>query len=49
MRGICLYRTGIEETRALADQDPSVRAGRLAADVLTWWIAKGDAALRGVG
>jgi uncharacterized protein YciI len=40
-RGLCLYRTSIEETRALAEQDPSVRAGRLAVDVFTWCTKKG--------
>ncbi len=35
-RGICLYRTGLEETRALAESDPIVQAGRLAFDVFTW-------------
>jgi uncharacterized protein YciI len=40
-RGLCLYRTSVDETRALAEQDPSVRAGRLAVDVFTWWTTKG--------
>jgi len=44
-RGICLYRTGLEETRALAEQDPSVQAGRLAVEVFTWWTEKGALAL----
>ena len=42
MRGMCLYRAGVEETRRLAEQDPAVRAGRLAVDVLTWWYPKGQ-------
>lgn len=42
LRGMCLYRTSLEETRSLAEADPSVRAGRLAVDVLTWWTAKGS-------
>jgi uncharacterized protein YciI len=41
-RGFCLYRAGLEETRALAEADPSVRAGRLAVDVLTWWTLPGS-------
>jgi uncharacterized protein YciI len=41
LRGLCLYRTGLEETRALAERDPAVRAGRLAVDLLTWWFAPG--------
>ena len=40
-RGFCLFRTGLEETRALAEADPSVRAGRLAVDVMTWWTPPG--------
>jgi uncharacterized protein YciI len=41
LRGLCLYRTGLEEARELAEADPSVQAGRLAVDVLTWWVRKG--------
>ena len=41
MRGFCLYRTGVEETRRLAESDPSVQAGRMAVDVMTWWTASG--------
>jgi uncharacterized protein len=40
-RGLCLYVTPLEETRELAGADPSVRAGRLAIDVFTWWTQKG--------
>jgi uncharacterized protein YciI len=40
-RGLCLYVTPLEETRELAGADPSVRAGRLAVDVFTWWTQKG--------
>src|SRR5690242_10338854 len=29
MRGLCLYRTSIDEARALAESDPAVKAGRL--------------------
>ena len=41
MRGFCLYRTGLEETRQLAESDLSVRAGRMAVGVMTWWTARG--------
>jgi uncharacterized protein YciI len=41
LRGLCVYRTGLEETRALATTDPSVRAGRMAAEVMTWWTLPG--------
>jgi uncharacterized protein YciI len=42
LRGLGLYTTGLEETRRLAEQDPSVRAGRLAVDVMTWLTQKGE-------
>jgi uncharacterized protein len=40
-RGFCLYRTGLDETCRLAESDPSVRAGRMAVEVMTWWTTKG--------
>ena len=40
-RGFCLYRPGPEETRSLTDQDPAVKAGRLAVEVMTWLTPKG--------
>jgi uncharacterized protein YciI len=40
-RGICIYRTDLEETRRLAAQDPSVQAGRLAIEAMTWLTLKG--------
>jgi uncharacterized protein len=42
MRGLGFYATSVEEARALAEQDPSVRAGRLAVEVMTWWTKKGS-------
>jgi uncharacterized protein len=41
LRGFCLYRTDLEETRRLAESDPSVRAGRMAIDVMGWWTKRG--------
>ena len=41
LRGFCLYYTDVEETRELAAQDPSVRAGRMVVDVFSWWTGKG--------
>jgi uncharacterized protein YciI len=41
LRGIAVYRTSVDEARRLATQDPSVRAGRLAADVFTWLMQPG--------
>jgi uncharacterized protein YciI len=41
-RGICLYQVGsLEEARRLAEQDPSVRAGRLEIEVMHWYTRKG--------
>jgi uncharacterized protein YciI len=44
LRGFCLFRTGLEETRALVAGDPSVQAGRMAADVMTWLTHRGHLA-----
>ena len=42
LRGITIYRTGsLERARELAEQDPSVRAGRLAVQVMGWWCPSG--------
>ncbi len=42
MRGLCVYRTSIEETkRLIADGDPSVRVGRMSVEVMTWLTRKG--------
>ena len=41
LRGICVYGVPLEEARALAEADPSVRAGRLAVEVMTWYTQKG--------
>jgi len=42
LRGINVYRTSVEETRRLAEQDPSVQAGRLVVDVFTWLMPVGS-------
>jgi uncharacterized protein len=41
-RGFCLYGTSVEETRRLAESDPSVQAGRMAVDVMGWWTKRGS-------
>jgi uncharacterized protein YciI len=41
LRGFCLYRTSVHETRRLAESDPSVQAGRMAVDVMGWWTKEG--------
>ncbi|MEP6909739.1 MAG: YciI family protein [Actinomycetota bacterium] len=42
LRGFCLYNTDVEETRRLAESDQSVQAGRMAADVMSWWTERGS-------
>jgi uncharacterized protein len=42
LRGFCLYRTDLEETRRLAESDPSVQAGRMAVEIMTWWTKRGS-------
>ena len=41
LRGFCIFRTGLEETRALVQDDPSIQAGRMAAAVMTWLTHRG--------
>jgi hypothetical protein len=41
-RGICVYRVGsAAEAKALAEQDPVVRAGQLRVEAMTWYFGKG--------
>lgn len=40
-RGMSIFRTSIEETRALMADDPLVQAGRLTFDLFTWLMPKG--------
>jgi uncharacterized protein YciI len=42
LRGLCLYSCPVEEARALALSDPSVQAGRMAVEVMTWWTPEGS-------
>ena len=46
LRGLCFYRCGIDEARELAERDPSVQAGRMAVEVMTWWTKKGSVSFR---
>ncbi|BCB83960.1 YciI family protein [Phytohabitans suffuscus] len=41
LRGIVYLTVPPEEARALYAQDPSVRAGRLAVEVMTWLVPEG--------
>jgi hypothetical protein len=49
LRGISVYRTSVEETRRLAEQDPSVQAGRLAIEISTWLMPVGLLGVRHQG
>jgi uncharacterized protein len=42
LRGLCVFSLGLDETRELMSQDPSVRAGRMVPDVMSWWTARGS-------
>lgn len=41
LRGTCVYALGLAEARAVASQDPSVRANRLQPVLLTWLCPPG--------
>jgi uncharacterized protein YciI len=42
IRGLAVYKAGsLEETRTLAENDPAVKAGRLAVEVHPWMVQKG--------
>ena len=42
LRGLTFYCTGsLERSRELAEADPSVRAGRLAVEIMTWYCPPG--------
>ncbi|WP_127792524.1 YciI family protein [Agromyces sp. LHK192] len=43
-RGMSVFACGPEEAAALSEADPSVVAGRLAYDVMEWWVAAGSMA-----
>ncbi|MFI6832085.1 YciI family protein [Kribbella sp. NPDC050241] len=45
LRGLCLYRVGIEEARRHSADDPAVRAGILTAEAITWWFREGEVRL----
>ncbi len=41
IRGILIFKVSMEEARALAEQDPAVKAGRLTVELHPWMTAKG--------
>ena len=44
LRGLSIFRCGLEEAARLSDGDPSVQAGRLAYDLMEWWVGAGSLA-----
>jgi uncharacterized protein len=46
LRGLCFYACPVDEARRLAEADPSVRAGRLAVEVMTWSTTAGSVTFR---
>jgi uncharacterized protein len=44
LRGLSIFACSPEEAARLSDADPSVQAGRLAYDVMEWWMAAGSLA-----
>ncbi len=43
LRGLTFYRTGsLERSGQLAADDPAVRAGRLAVEIMTWYCPPGS-------
>jgi len=42
LRGFCLLTSGLDETRELMAGDPAIVAGRMAADVMSWWTPRGS-------
>lgn len=39
LRGLSIFACGLDEAARLSDADPSVEAGRLAYDLMEWWVA----------
>jgi uncharacterized protein len=49
LRGLSVFACETAEARRLSDGDPSVQAGRLAYDVMEWWVAAGTLAFPEAG
>ena len=47
-RGLSIFACDLREAARLSDADPSVQAGRLAYDLMEWWVAAGSLAFPGV-
>ena len=39
LRGLSILACSLDEAARLSDGDPSVQAGRLAYEVMEWWVA----------
>jgi uncharacterized protein YciI len=39
LRGVSIFACDLKEAARLSDGDPSVQAGRLAYDLMEWWVA----------
>jgi len=46
-RGLCIYRSGVDDARERAERDPAVRAGRFTVTVIPWNVPKGVVAFPG--
>jgi uncharacterized protein YciI len=44
MRGLSIFACDLAEAARLSDGDPSVQAGRLAYDLMEWWVGAGTLA-----
>ena len=44
LRGLSIFTCGLDEAARLNDVDPLVVVGRLAYDVMEWWVAAGTLA-----
>ena len=44
MRGLSIFACSLEDAARLSDGDPSVQAGRLAYDLMEWWVVAGSLA-----
>ena len=40
-RGLSVFRTSVEETRRLMEDDPIYKAGRFSFDIFTWYLPEG--------
>ena len=41
LRGLSIFACGLDGAARLSDGDPSVQAGRLAYEIMEWWVAAG--------